>query len=138
MEKQKLEIPFIAKITRTINKLYCTTFYLNIESNPGPNIVSGKPNLKNGSLKIAHINACSLLPKIDLIELEMSNNDIILVSETYLSRDIDNEDIQLRGFQIPIRVDRNRTVAEWQFSPNLIYIYVKSRNFTLVKLKSFG
>ena len=138
MEKQKLEIPFIAKITRTINKLYCTTFYLNIESNPGPNIVSGKPNLKNGSLKNAHINACSLLPKIDLIELEMSNNDIILVSETHLSQDIDNEDIQLRGFQIPIRVDRNRTVAEWQFSPNLIYIYVKSRNFTLVKLKSFG
>jgi hypothetical protein len=36
----------------------------NIESNPGPNIVSGKPNLKNGSLQIAHINACSLLPKI--------------------------------------------------------------------------
>ena len=38
----------------------------------------------------------------------MSNNDIILVSETHLSRDIDNEDIQLRGFQNPIRVDRNR------------------------------
>jgi hypothetical protein len=38
------------------------------------------------SLKIAHINACSLLPKIDLIELEMSNNDIILVSETHLSQ----------------------------------------------------
>jgi hypothetical protein len=47
-----------------------------------------RPNLKNGSLKIAHINACSLLPKIDLIELEMSNNDVILVSETHLSRDI--------------------------------------------------
>jgi hypothetical protein len=38
-------------------------------------------------------------------ELEMSNNDIILVSETHLSRDIDNEDIQLRGFQNPIRVE---------------------------------
>jgi hypothetical protein len=50
-----------------------------------------KPNLKNGSLKIAHINACSLLPKIYLIELEMLNNDIILVSETHLSRDIDIE-----------------------------------------------
>ena len=111
----------------------------HIESNPGPNIVSGKPNLKNDSLKIAHINACSLLPKIYLIELEMSNNDIILVSETHLSRDIDNEDIQLRGFQNPIRVDRNRHgggVAIFA-KPN-IYIYVKSRNFTLVKLKSFG
>jgi hypothetical protein len=47
---------------------------------------TGKPNLKNGSLKIAHINACSSLPKIYLIELEMLNNDIILVSETHLSR----------------------------------------------------
>ena len=27
MVKQKLEISFIVKITRTINKLYCTTFY---------------------------------------------------------------------------------------------------------------
>ena len=88
--------------------LYYILLIGHIESNPGPNIVSGKPNLKNGSLKIAHINACSLLPKNDLIELEMSNNDIILVSETHLSRDIDNEDIQLRGFQNPIRVDRNR------------------------------
>ena len=73
------------------------------------------------------------------IELEMSNNDIILVSETHLSRDIDNEDIQLKGFQNPIRVDRNRHgggVAIFA-KPN-IYIYVKSRNFTLVKLKSFG
>ena len=61
--------------------LYYILLIGHIESNPGPNIVSGKPNLKNGSLKIAHINACSLLPKIDLIELEMSNNDIILVSE---------------------------------------------------------
>jgi hypothetical protein len=49
----------------------------HIESNPGPNIVSGKPNLKNGSLKIAHINACSLLPKIYLIELEMYRLDIV-------------------------------------------------------------
>jgi hypothetical protein len=83
----------------------------HIESNPGPNIVSGKPNLKNGSLKIAHINACSLLPKIDLIELEMSNNDIILVSETYLSRDIDNEDIQLRRW-ILFSVFRQRDTSE--------------------------
>jgi hypothetical protein len=48
--------------------LYYILLLGHIESNPGPNIVSGKPNLKNGSLKIAHINACSLLPKIDLIE----------------------------------------------------------------------
>ena len=56
--------------------LYYILLIGHIESNPGPNIVSGKHNLKNDSLKIAHINACSLLPKIDLIELEMSNNDI--------------------------------------------------------------
>ena len=58
---------------------------------------------------------------------------------THLSQDIDNEDIQLRGFQNPIRVDRNRHVGGVAiFTKPNIYIYVKSRNFTLVKLKSFG
>jgi hypothetical protein len=69
---------------------------------------------------ILHINACSLLPKIDLIELEMSSNDI-----THLSRDIDNEDIQLRGFQNPIRVDRNRNGGGVAiFAKSNIYIYM--------------
>jgi hypothetical protein len=42
------------------------------------------------------------------------------------------------GFDSICVLTGTATVAEWQFSPNLIYIYVKSRNFTLVKLKSFG
>jgi hypothetical protein len=39
------------------------------------------------------MNVCSLLPKIDLVELELSNNDIILLSETHLNDDIVDGDI---------------------------------------------
>ena len=79
----------------------------NIEPNPGPNVAS-QPNITHGQLNIAHINSCSLLPKLDLIELEMSDNDIILVSETHLDKNIHDDDLLLKGFQKPIRKDRNR------------------------------
>jgi hypothetical protein len=46
----------------------------NIEPNPGPNNPSNQPQLSSGPLKIVHMNVCSLLPKIDLVELELSNN----------------------------------------------------------------
>jgi hypothetical protein len=54
------------------------------------------------------------------------NIKIILVSETHLSQDIDSEDIQLRGFQNPIRVDRNRHgggVAIFA-KPNIYILYI--------------
>ena len=54
------------------------------------------------------MNVCSLLPKIDLVELELSNNDIILLSETHLNDDIVDGDIQIKGYQCPIRKNRNR------------------------------
>jgi exonuclease III len=48
------------------------------------------------------------LTKIDLVELELSNNDIILLSETHLNDDIVDGDIQIKGYQCPIRKKRNR------------------------------
>ena len=49
----------------------------------------------------------------------------VYVPKTHLSQDIDKEDIQLRGFQNPMRVDRKRHgggVAIFT-KPN-IYIYI--------------
>jgi exonuclease III len=59
-------------------------------------------------MKIVHMNVCSLLPKIDLVELKLSNNDIILLSETHLNDDIVDGDIQIKGYQSLIRKNRNR------------------------------
>ena len=59
-------------------------------------------------MKIVHMNVCSFLPKIDLVELKLSNNDIILLSETHLNDDIVDGDIQIKGYQSPMRKNRIR------------------------------
>ena len=92
---------------------YVLSFLLligNIEINPGPEICNklDRSRIGYGHLKIAHVNACSLFPKIDLVDLELSDHDIVLVSETHLDNSIVNNDIILKGFQDPLRKDRNR------------------------------
>ena len=73
-----------------------------IESNPGPQL----NNKKN--IKIIHNNVCSLLPKLDLIEHEFQEYDVICISESHLDKSIDNDKIKLKSFQNPVRLDRNR------------------------------
>jgi len=64
-----------------------------IEPNPGPQL----NNKKN--IKIIHNNVCSLLPKLDLIEHEFLDYDVICISESHLDKSIDNDKIKLKGFQ---------------------------------------
>jgi hypothetical protein len=73
-----------------------------IESNPGSQL----NNKKN--IKIMHNNVCSLLPKLDLIEHEFQDYDVICISESHLDKSIDNDKIKLKSFQNPVRLDRNR------------------------------
>lgn len=69
----------------------------DIELNPGP---------PTQDLSVTHINTQSIRNKLDLIQAECVNFDIITVSETWL-RDSDRDDsIGLIGFQNPIRLDR--------------------------------
>lgn len=51
---------------------------------------------------------CSLLTKVDIIAAELSNFDIIAISETHLDSSIDNNSLIISGFHPPIRLDRNR------------------------------
>ena len=76
----------------------------DIESNPGPNV----NEQKSEDLSICHINSQSLLNKIDLIAVELGAYDIVTVSETWLDPSIENRDITIPNFQMPIRLDRNR------------------------------
>jgi exonuclease III len=55
-----------------------------------------------------HNNVYSLLPKLDLIEHEFLDYDVICISESHLDKSIDNDKIKLKGFQNPVRLDRNR------------------------------
>ena len=75
----------------------------DVAENPGPEI---EHNVKN--LSICHINAQSMLHKLDLIAVELSAYDIITVSETWLDASVSTTDLLLPSYQPPIRLDRNR------------------------------
>ena len=70
----------------------------DVHPNPGP--------LTNCSdLCVTHINAWSIREKIDTIQSEADTFDIITVSETWLTKD-DEENVYLAGFHPPVRRDR--------------------------------
>ena len=105
--------------------LYFLLLIGGVEPNPGPNLVQ-QPNVRHDPLNITHINACSVLTKLDLLELELSNSDIILISETHLNEDVKSDDLLLKGYQKPVRRDRNRHGGG-------VAIFVKSNIYFCVK-----
>ena len=66
-------------------------------------------DIKLKGLKIAHLNICSLYPKIVDIREKMSNYpfDIIAFSGTHLDESIGNAEIHIKGYSLERR-DRNR------------------------------
>ena len=70
----------------------------DVERNPGPPLEKG--------LCVVHVNARSLGKKLDLLEAESENFDIITLSETWLSKKDDNNDLRLTNFHSPVRQDR--------------------------------
>ena len=90
----------------TLRKLLLRTG--DIEANPAP---SG--TVTRSDLCIIHLNARSIKNKIDLIEAEANQFDIITVSETWLSQIDMNTSIHLTNFHPPIRRDRPSERPTW-------------------------
>lgn len=61
-----------------------------IETNPGPEL--------NSNMRLLHINVCSILPKLDIIFNELSEYDIIAITESHLHESVVDTDIELDGF----------------------------------------
>ena len=80
----------------------------DIHEDPGPILDTVVKNLS-----VCHINAQSIYNKLDLIAVELSEFDIITVSETWLDRTIKNSELLLPSYQPPIRLDRNRQGGGW-------------------------
>ena len=85
----------------------------DVEKNPGPTSVSSDESNESfkfpplqGNLSMVHYNVQSLANKVDLIEPELTNFDIISLTETWLNDSISNEDLTFNEFQIPFRRDR--------------------------------
>ncbi|CAG2226758.1 unnamed protein product [Mytilus edulis] len=64
--------------------------------------------LNNGAKSSSVMESSILLPKLDLINNELHDYDIICISESHLDKSITDDQIKLNGFHKPIRLDRNR------------------------------
>ncbi|WAR30424.1 hypothetical protein MAR_032966 [Mya arenaria] len=63
-------------------------------------------DLINSGLSVVHFNIQSLRSKLELIEVELQNYDILIFSETLLSPEISSENIKIANFSQPFRCDR--------------------------------
>ena len=68
---------------------------------------------------------CTLLSKLYVASAELSDIDIIALSETHLDNSITDDDISLTGFHIPIRKDKNR------FGEGVVLYISKSLHFSV-------
>ena len=100
----------------------------DMESNPGPHSdytsTSETTSLQSedgehlfhfNSFKFVYSNVRSLLPNLDQLRLEFNNFDIIALSETFLNKDVNDNDIKMSGFSNSFRRDRNRHGVAFAF-----------------------
>ena len=85
----------------------------DIQPNPGPenHSVSTTSDSQNSSffshnLSIIQLNIQSLIPKLDILETEMQPYDIIVITESWLSRKTTDDDLLISNFSRPYRKDR--------------------------------
>lgn len=72
-----------------------------------PPVNNESPSLGNFSgIKIAHSNVNSLRHKVDYITSELSDYDIICISESKLNDSISDSSISIDGYRQPLRKDR--------------------------------
>ena len=87
----------------------------DIHPNPGPQsdslLSSNISTVFPHNLNILHLNIQSILPKMDLLEAEVQNYDILVFTETWLSPQISNDDLLLENFDPPYRQDRHARVS---------------------------
>ena len=78
----------------------------DVHLNPGPPTLQNASHLLNDNLSLLHLNIRSIRNKIDLIESEFSNHDILCFTETHLSPDISDNHVLINSHPNLIRKDR--------------------------------
>ena len=99
----------------------------DIELNPGPNSNSSdnlnssntstsdlehdslsdiSPTLFQKYFSLVHYNVQRILQKVDSVELELNNFDVISLTETWLQQSNLDSDIKFQGYKSPFRHDR--------------------------------
>ena len=96
----------------------------NVQPNPGPELqcIQMPSDCKSLSgLNIIHLNVRSLLSKMDMISIwvKSTDADIVVISETWLTKSVIDKDINMDGYNI-VRADRPTKGGG-------VAIYVKSK-----------
>ena len=97
----------------------------DVERNPGPindssdfhnsdssestfsdSMLNDSETIRN-NFSLVHYNVQSALHKLDILESELSNFDVISFSETWFNKDVNNSDIILNNYGVPFRNDRD-------------------------------
>lgn len=81
-----------------------------MQPNPGPELqcIQTPSNFKSmPGLKFIHLNVCSLSNKMDMVGIwvKSTDADIVVISETWLSKSIADKDINIVGYNV-YRTDR--------------------------------
>ena len=92
----------------TSNKITTIFFFLllmllcgDVHPNPGPLIQGSGSNIT-----VVHNNICSLQNKVPFVEAELTNFDIITLSETWLYESFPSNRLLINGYHPPVRLDR--------------------------------
>ncbi|MCG7877682.1 MAG: reverse transcriptase domain-containing protein [Candidatus Thiodiazotropha endolucinida] len=84
----------------------------DVEKNPGPESDTSSETstpvfpIFEGNFSVVHYNVQSLFNKVNIVEPELADFDVISLTETWLNETIMNEDITFNNFQPPFRRDR--------------------------------
>lgn len=110
--KGKLSCGFWCIFSSTFSLISCFFIFVNllllcgdIETNPGP---GDTPDFIDSTISIFHVNIRSLRNKIDYIVDVVQDFDILFFTETHLDNQISDEDVQIEGFTLKSRRDRNQ------------------------------
>jgi hypothetical protein len=77
-----------------------------LSNNSSPISISNTSQI-NSNLSFIHYNVQSLLPKIDVLGIELRDFDLLAFSETWLSDEVSSDDLIITSFKKPERKDRN-------------------------------
>ncbi len=85
----------------------CFTKICNDELPLGQSFIDLKCKLQKG-LKIAHLNIQGILQKVDYLDILLHDNnvDVLCVSETWLTNNIDDSEVMINGYNL-CRLDRS-------------------------------
>ena len=84
----------------------------DVEKNPGPDNNSNHDTSSQssfpvfqGNFSVVHYNVQSLMQKIDIIEPELSNFDLVSLTETWLNERVLTQKLAFNNYRFPFRRD---------------------------------